>query len=94
MLENTENPDDVINIDFQVFCHTISIVSKRIPFLRHLTRAYVSFLFFAFFDGVKRGWKFVEFLILLEGYRIWDMVFLDYLLLTKSRFFQRYYPEI
>ena len=36
----------------------------------------------------------IRFLILLEGYSIWDMVFLDYLLLTKSRFFQRYYPEI
>lgn len=49
-------------------------------------------------DGVRRGWGFGEFflrfLVLLEGYKVWDMVFLDWFLLTKSRFYQHYYPEV
>lgn len=36
---------------------------------------------------------FIRFLILFEGYKIWDMVFLGHLLLTKPHFFRRCYPE-
>ncbi len=53
---------------------------------------------FAVYDGVKRGygfWQFfIRFLIMLEGYKIWDILFLDNYLLTKSNFFKHYYPEI
>ena len=48
-------------------------------------------------DGVKNGfgfWKyFARLLAVLYLYKIWDMTFLDRFLLTKTRFFQRYYPE-
>ena len=48
-------------------------------------------------DGVKKGfgfWKyFARLLAVLYLYKIWDMTFLDRFLLTKTRFFQRYYPE-
>lgn len=58
----------------------------------------VGALVWAVIDGVSRGftfWQFfLRFLILLEGYKLWDMVFLDWWLLTKSRFYQHYYPEI
>lgn len=49
-------------------------------------------------DGIKKHYSFgrffARFLILLEGYKIWDMLFLDDFLLTKSRFYQHYYPEV
>lgn len=52
----------------------------------------------AAWDGIKSGYGFLQFfirfLIMLEGYKIWDMLFLDYYLLTKSNFYQHYYPEI
>lgn len=52
----------------------------------------------AVWDGIKNGYGFlqflVRFLIMLEGYKIWDMLFLDNYLLTKSNFFKHYYPEI
>lgn len=55
-------------------------------------------LFFACFDGIRRGWSFgrlfVRFLIMLDGYKLWDMLFLDRYLLTKSHFYQHYFPEV
>lgn len=52
----------------------------------------------AVWDGIKRGYGFLQFfirsLIMLDGYKIWDMLFLDKYLLTRSNFFQHYYPEI
>lgn len=55
-------------------------------------------LFWGILDGIHRGCSFgqffLRFLILLEGYKIWDMVFLDWYLLTKSRFYQHYFPEV
>lgn len=49
-------------------------------------------------DGIHRGYSFwqyfLRFLILLEGYKIWDIVFLDWYLLTKSHFYQHYFPEV
>lgn len=55
-------------------------------------------VFIAAWDGVKRDYGFLQFfirfLIMLEGYKVWDMLFLDYYLLTKSHFYQHYYPEI
>ena len=51
----------------------------------------------AVWDGVKSGFTFREFfarfLIILYCYKAFDMVCFDWLLLTKSHFFQHYYPE-
>lgn len=55
-------------------------------------------LVLAVYDGTRRGWGvwelFLRFLIILDGYKVWDMLFLDRYLLTRSHFFQRYYPEV
>lgn len=55
-------------------------------------------VFIAAWDGIKRDYRFLQFfirfLIMLEGYKIWDMLFLDKYLLTKSNFYQHYYPEV
>lgn len=52
----------------------------------------------AVWDGIQRDYGFLQFfirfMIMLEGYKIWDMLFLDNYLLTRSRFFKHYYPEI
>ena len=57
---------------------------------------------FAFIYGAVNGIQnkftflqfFTRFLIMLYLYKAFDMVCFDWLLLTKSRFFQHYYPEI
>lgn len=36
---------------------------------------------------------FARFMILLEGYKIFDMIFFDWILLTKMNIFQKLYPE-
>lgn len=52
---------------------------------------------YAAYDGIHKGFSFtqffIRFLIMLDGYKIWDMIFLDWFLLTKSHFYQHYYPE-
>lgn len=52
----------------------------------------------AVWDGIQRDFGFLQFfirfMIMLEGYKIWDMLFLDNYLLRKSNFYQHYYPEI
>ncbi len=49
-------------------------------------------------NGIQNGftfWQFfARFLIMLYLYKAFDMVCFDWLLLTKSHFFQHYYPEI
>jgi len=37
---------------------------------------------------------FVRFLILFEGYKLFDMVVLDWLMLTKLDVYQRFFPEV
>lgn len=48
-------------------------------------------------DGIKNGfsfWQFfVRFLVMLYLWKAFDIVCLDWLLLTKSHFFQHFYPE-
>lgn len=52
----------------------------------------------AVWDGVQNGfgfWQFfARFLIILYAYKAFDMIGFDWFLLTKSRFFQHYFPEI
>ncbi len=49
------------------------------------------------YDGVRKGfgfWQFVlRFALILYLWKVFDIVCLDWYLLTKSHFFQRYYPE-
>ena len=49
------------------------------------------------YDGVKNGFTFWEhwlrFAMMLYLWKAFDIICLDWLLLTKSHFFQRYYPE-
>ena len=49
------------------------------------------------YDGVKRGftfWRhFLRFAVMLYLWKAFDIVCLDWLLLTKSHFFQHFYPE-
>ena len=53
---------------------------------------------FGVIDGVKNDFTFWQFfkrlLTMLYLYKAFDMICFDWLLLTKSHFFQRYYPEI
>lgn len=48
-------------------------------------------------DGVQRGYTFtqflVRFLIILFGVKAFDIIGLDYILITKTHFFQHYFPE-
>ena len=48
-------------------------------------------------DGVRNGYTFgqflVRFLILLYGLKAFDIIGLDYVLITRTRFFQHYIPE-
>ncbi len=49
------------------------------------------------YDGVKNGFSFwqhwLRFAIMLYLWKAFDIVCLDWLLLTKSHFFQHFYPE-
>lgn len=54
-------------------------------------------LFWAGYDAVQKdltlGAIFVRYLILLCGYKLFDMVCFDWLLLTKLNIFQHFFPE-
>jgi len=45
-------------------------------------------------SGMTFGQIFVRFLILFEGYKLFDMIFLDWLMLTKLNVYQRFFPEV
>ena len=48
-------------------------------------------------DGVRKGFTFglflVRFLVILLGMKAFDIIVLDYILITKTQFFQHYIPE-
>ena len=52
----------------------------------------------AIWDGFRSGFTFWQFFlrlaIMFTVYKAYDMVFSDYFLLCKFRFFQHYYPEV
>ena len=54
-------------------------------------------LIYAGVDAVRNNFRFaqtfVRFLILLMGYKAFDIVCLDWWLITKSQFFQKVFPE-
>ncbi len=49
-------------------------------------------------DGFRSGfafWQFfLRFVLIFTIYKLYDMIFFDYFLLCKFRFFQYYYPEV
>jgi hypothetical protein len=49
-------------------------------------------------DGFKSGFSFVRFflrfVLIFTIYKAYDMIFFDWFLLCKFRFFQHYYPEV
>ncbi|MCM1268356.1 MAG: hypothetical protein NC302_10665 [Bacteroidales bacterium] len=53
---------------------------------------------FAVWDGVQNQfgfWQFfARFLTILYAYKAYDMICFDFLLVTRAKFFQRYYPEV
>ena len=59
--------------------------------------AYVGEMIFAAYDGIKNDftyWQFfVRFLIIFYGVKAFDIIVLDYFLITKTKFFQHFYPE-
>lgn len=58
----------------------------------------VGSLAIALWDGLRSGFTFRQFfirlLIMFTVYKVYDMIFFDYFLLMKFRFFQHYYPEV
>ncbi|MCM1578956.1 MAG: hypothetical protein NC078_09180 [Ruminococcus sp.] len=60
--------------------------------------AVISAAVLAVWDGVKNGFGFggffARFLTMLYAYKAYDMIFFDFILVTRTGFFQRYYPEV
>ena len=56
----------------------------------------LSFIY-AGYDGLRNGFSycrlFMRYLIMLLLMKAFDIVFFDWFLLTRSNFFQHYYPE-
>ena len=52
----------------------------------------------AVWDGFRSGYSFVRFFLrfvsIFTAYKLYDMIFFDWFLLCKFRFFQHYYPEV
>ncbi|MCM1047096.1 MAG: hypothetical protein NC433_01565 [Clostridiales bacterium] len=53
---------------------------------------------FAVWDGVQSNFGFrqffARFLTILYAYKAYDMICFDFLLVTRTQFFQHYYPEV
>jgi len=53
--------------------------------------------FYAGWDGIKNGFKFwqffIRFIIMLYLVKAFDIICLDWILITKTHFFQHYFPE-
>ena len=61
------------------------------------TLGFIGVIVYGGWDGVQREYTFgqflVRFLIILFGVKVFDIVGLDYILITKTQFFQHYIPE-
>ncbi|MCM1388373.1 MAG: hypothetical protein NC231_13675 [Bacillus sp. (in: Bacteria)] len=78
----------------------LPISGKRIlgwVILIFLLMAMLGMMIYAGVDGIRQGYGFgrflLRFLIMGIGIKIFDIVGLDFFLLTKSHFFQHYFPE-
>ena len=58
---------------------------------------FIGVIVYGGWDGIQRGYSFkeylVRFLIILFGVKAFDIICLDYILITKTQFFQHYFPE-
>ena len=58
---------------------------------------FVGVIVYGGWDGVRKGFIFgqflVRFLVILLGIKAFDIIVLDYILITKTQFFQHYIPE-
>ena len=58
---------------------------------------FVGVIVYGGWDGVRKGFIFgqffVRFLVMLFGMKAFDIIALDYFLITKTQFFQHYIPE-
>ena len=58
---------------------------------------FVGVIVYGGWDGVRKGFTFgqflVRFLVILLGIKAFDIIVLDYILITKTQFFQHYIPE-
>ncbi|MBR2739731.1 MAG: hypothetical protein IKF10_06005 [Lachnospiraceae bacterium] len=58
---------------------------------------FIGIIVYGGWDGVRRNYSFgqflVRFLIILFGVKAFDIIGLDYILITKTQFFQHYFPE-
>ena len=58
---------------------------------------FVGVIVYGGWDGVRKGFTFgqflLRFLVILLGMKAVDIIVLDYILITKTQFFQHYIPE-
>ena len=58
---------------------------------------FVGVIVYGGWDGVRKGFTFgrflVRFLVILLGMKAFDIIVLDYILITKTQFFQHFIPE-
>ncbi|MCM1023509.1 MAG: hypothetical protein NC395_05555 [Prevotella sp.] len=58
---------------------------------------YAGAIIFAAYDGIKNGFSFwnffARFMIIMYCVKAFDIIVLDYFLITKTKFFQHFYPE-
>ena len=58
---------------------------------------FIGVIVYGAWDGLQNGFTFrqflTRFLIILFGMKAFDIIALDYVLITKTQFFQHYIPE-
>ncbi|MBQ5317440.1 MAG: hypothetical protein J6I96_07780 [Oscillospiraceae bacterium] len=61
------------------------------------TAGFIAVIVYGGWDGVQKGYTFTQFLIrfmiILFGVKAFDIIGLDYILITKTQFIQHYLPE-
>ena len=58
---------------------------------------FIAVIVYGGWDGAQKSYTFMQFLarflIILSGVKLFDIIGLDYILITKTNFFQHYLPE-
>lgn len=61
------------------------------------TLGFIGVIVYGGWDGIQKGFRFEQFfarfLFMLLGVKAFDIIVLDYILITKTQFFQHYIPE-
>ncbi|MCD7950953.1 MAG: hypothetical protein LUG12_11955 [Erysipelotrichaceae bacterium] len=59
--------------------------------------SFIGAFIYGAYDGIAYSYSlvmfFIRFIIMLYLYKAFDIIFLDWFLLTKTQFYQHYYPE-